>query len=107
MVMDYGKAKKEFPEAFITAVDSHAALCLFVCKEVLKGEKSFWAPYLSVLPKEFHTPLYFSEEDKQYLVGTNLAGNEVEQRRAAWKAEWESGLQALKILGESTEGYTW
>ncbi|CCX10593.1 hypothetical protein FPQ18DRAFT_6260 [Pyronema domesticum] len=107
MVMDYGKAKKEFPEAFITAVDSHAALCFFVSKEVLKGEKSFWAPYLSVLPKEFNTPLYFSEEDKQYLIGTNLAGNEVEQRRAAWKAEWESGLEALKKLRESTEGYTW
>ncbi|CAF1567198.1 unnamed protein product, partial [Didymodactylos carnosus] len=37
-------------------------LTLFLLEERLKGNESFWYPYLNLLPKHFTTPLFFTDE---------------------------------------------
>ncbi|KAF8542264.1 hypothetical protein BDD12DRAFT_729499 [Trichophaea hybrida] len=108
LVLDYDKATAAFPKAFVESVCPHAALCFFLCKERILGEKSFWWPYLRILPKEFNTPLYFDEADKKFLNGCNLGYDEsVDGRRSTWDTEWSNGLDVLKSIGEDVNGYTW
>lgn len=85
-----------------------AALCFFICQQKLLGERSFWAPYLRILPREFDTPLYkFDDDDMRFLDGCNMDANVVEGKRAAWKAEWEQGVEILTAAGEDVEGCCW
>lgn len=49
-----------------------------LAEQRLKGEESFWFPYIRVLPTEgqMSTPLWFQEDELVYLKGTNLVSNE-------------------------------
>ena len=108
MVIDYSKAIAAFPEAFTGVTTPHAGLCFFLCKQLVSEEDSFWWPYLGILPREFDTPLYFSEEDMKFLKGSNLgSGGILESRKSAWKDEWSKGVQALKDVGEDVDEYSW
>lgn len=104
MTIDYAKACAAFPGVSKEAVAPHALLCFFLCKEQLKGENSFWWPYLKVLPETFDTPLYFDEEDKKFLEGCNLGEGDIEGRRLAWRKEFEEGIV---VLGSAVEGVNW
>ena len=92
------------------------ALRLFLMEQYLLGKDSFWWPYISILPqpcqrpatdetanalapgavpqKNFHTPLYFGEEDMLWLTGTNL-GVATRQRAADWEEEFEAAKDAI------------
>ncbi|OQR94953.1 hypothetical protein ACHHYP_00795 [Achlya hypogyna] len=48
-------------------------LVLHLVYERLKGEASFWAPFLRTLPETFDTPIYWSQEEFHELKGTNVA----------------------------------
>lgn len=89
----------------------HAALCTFVVGEWLKGDASFWAPYLRILPREFDTPLYFDDEDIKWLVGCNLNAEEVKTRKKGWMEEWEAASEALRrersVGSRGAREYTW
>lgn len=100
-------ARKAFPQSFIDAVTPHGLLCFFLAQQRILGEKSFYAPYINVLPKEFTTPLYFDEKDMEFLQGTNLGEEDIEQRRRTWKKEWGAGVEALKQAGIESGEYTW
>lgn len=47
-------------------------LSLYLTIEKLRGEKSFYWPYINILPREIRTSLYFNEQDFQYIKNTNL-----------------------------------
>ena len=80
---------------------------MFLCLEWLKGKESLWWPYLRVLPREFDTPLYFSDEDLKYLQGCNLDVNEVEARKLMWREEFEAAVAILQREGYNTEHCVW
>lgn len=100
-------ARKTFPQSFIDTVTPHGILCFFLAQQKILGEKSFYAPYINVLPKKFMTPLYFDSEDMKFLEGCNLGSEDIEKRRSEWKKEWETGIEALKIAGIESGSYTW
>ncbi|KAF2104297.1 SET domain-containing protein [Rhizodiscina lignyota] len=89
---------------------------LVLIEQRLLGEQSFWYPYLSCLPTEAEltTPLYFSSDDLQWLLGTNLhtsstdpSRSSVELRREMWKGDWQQACDALRALGVDVSQYTW
>ncbi|RPB02547.1 SET domain-containing protein [Choiromyces venosus 120613-1] len=107
LTINYTKACSAFSADFISNTTQHAALRMFLCLEWLNGKESLWWPYLRVLPREFDTPLYFSDEDLKYLQGCNLDITEVEARKAVWKEEFEAAVAILQKEGHDVEGYTW
>ncbi|GAQ85843.1 hypothetical protein KFL_002570110 [Klebsormidium nitens] len=47
-------------------------LCLFVASERAKGVRSFYWPYLRMLPQTFSTPLWYGDEEKAAVAGTRV-----------------------------------
>ncbi|XP_076441686.1 actin-histidine N-methyltransferase-like [Babylonia areolata] len=47
-----------------------------------KSPKSFWKPYLDILPDSYTTPLYFSPDELQHLKGSPTLGNSITQYRS-------------------------
>lgn len=96
---------------------SESTIGYFVLVEQrLLGEKSFWYPYISCLPaeSELTTPMYFSQDDLQWLLGTNLhtsntdsSRSSVELRRNMWNNEWQQSCEVLRSQGVDTSKYTW
>lgn len=80
---------------------------MFLVYQWLRREKSFWWPYLRVLPREFDTPLYFEDDDLMWLQGCNLDAKEAEERKRTWMEELGAAIVALKKDGVDTAGYTW
>ncbi|KAJ2490948.1 hypothetical protein IWW37_002727 [Coemansia sp. RSA 2050] len=73
-------------------------MCVFLIHErFVAGEGSFWKPYIDILPREFHTPLQFSDEELKFLRGTP-AEFAVEERRQGYREEHE---KALALVPES------
>eukprot|EP00898_Chlorokybus_atmophyticus_P000436 jgi/Chlat1/1393/Chrsp12S00099 len=53
-------------------VDGPLLVMLFLAVERAKGAESRWAPYMSMLPTGFSTPLFYVEDTLQQLAGTTL-----------------------------------
>ena len=87
----------------------------FLCEQRLRGDESFWGPYIAALPREdaMTTPWWFEEDDLMWLLGTNIhltaevEKSGVEMRRAMWKGQWEEGVKALREAGVDVDKYTW
>jgi len=86
----------------------NAVAYFFLVEQRLLGERSFWEPYISCLPKEdqLGTPLYFSQEDLDWLRGTNIYAA-VDQRRVMWEQEWKAGCDVLRSRGFDVGKLTW
>ncbi|ODQ67213.1 SET domain-containing protein [Nadsonia fulvescens var. elongata DSM 6958] len=88
------------------------ALAFFLIHQRILKEKSFWEPYINILPTEesFTTPLYFDKDDLVWLEGTNIY-EDIEARRASWELEWENNIGALPEPFEKSlytlEQYIW
>eukprot|EP00624_Nannochloropsis_granulata_P003675 evm.model.NODE_28528_length_50078_cov_28.909842.18 len=87
-------------------------LALMLMAERRAGRHSYWWPYLKVMPREYDTPLYWGEEERRYLVGTNVGLlTAIMERRIAqdWK-EIHAGLveRYPGVLGGLTlQDYSW
>jgi hypothetical protein len=46
--------------------------CFLVYQKFVESDKSFWFPYLDLLPDTFDTPLYYTQEELNELQGSNL-----------------------------------
>ncbi|KAF7722202.1 hypothetical protein EC973_003556 [Apophysomyces ossiformis] len=77
-------ARKAFPS--LSDVSCRVVMALFLVHEKLAGDKSFYAPYLNVLPKKIITPFYYTEEDMRYLENTNLATATGERKNLVYKS---------------------
>ena len=83
----------------------------FLMLQYLRREESFWWPYIRSLPQpnetdSFGTPFWFSEEDRLWLLGTDLDESSL-TRIAIWKSDWERAVQTLRRLDRPVEAYTW
>lgn len=72
--------------------DSWMIILLLVHERAL-GSKSYWFPYIDLLPKEFDNALNFSEEEARLLEGTTLGDTLVRDAN-----------EDLAMLGERLEG---
>ncbi|KAI5237028.1 SET domain-containing protein [Aureobasidium subglaciale] len=81
----------------------------YLMAQWLNKDKSFWKPYLDILPtpeQGFETPIFYDEEDRKWLEGTDLHPTLL-GREAAWKKYWEDGVQVMKSAGMDVTEYTW
>ncbi|KAF2765529.1 SET domain-containing protein [Teratosphaeria nubilosa] len=82
----------------------------YLCAQYLNKEKSFWKPYLDLLPSpedDFTTPLYFDDPaDLVWLEGTDILHSMV-ARREVHEQYYHPGLRALHRSGIDTRPYTW
>lgn len=86
-----------FPQKFLDEVPAKVIGCYFLIQQYLLGHKSFWAPYIRSLPQpdepeKLATPMYWPEEARTWLRGTNL-GAAVHAREEAWKEELDNAVK--------------
>jgi len=81
----------------------------YLMAQWIDREKSFWKPYLDMLPSPEEgngTPSFFDEEDLKWLEGTDLHST-FTSRQMIWQKYWKQGVAVLKGHGVGTELYTW
>ncbi|KAJ1956565.1 Histone-lysine N-methyltransferase setd3, partial [Dipsacomyces acuminosporus] len=77
------------PETLDIDLHGRPMLCTFLIHErFVAKDKSFWKPYIDILPPEFHTPLHFSEEELALLKGTPVEFA-VDGRRELYTSEYK------------------
>lgn len=100
----------------ITEINRSTIAAFFLAEQRLKGEDSFWFPYIQLLPSEadMTTPLWFTDEERCYLRGTNLLSNDTSpeqtslgRQKSLFKDQWALGISELEAAGESTSNFTW
>ncbi|KAG5357690.1 Ribosomal lysine N-methyltransferase set10 [Yarrowia sp. C11] len=98
LIINHDKAAKEFGEAsksFSTVIDKQSLTKYFFAIEKNKGSDSFFHPYISQLPKKVTTPLYFTPEQQESLVGTNLEFYK-NDKTELWEKEFKKLQQFIK-----------
>ncbi|KAJ5650796.1 uncharacterized protein N7484_004519 [Penicillium longicatenatum] len=114
--VDYSSAKGSFsshgvklPQAFIDDVGLAETMTFFLIAHFLRGEQSFWYPYLQTLPQpgQMTTPLFFGEEDVDWLQGTGIPDASVSRYRD-WDKQYDLSIEKLEQAGfEGFEAFTW
>ena len=92
-------------------------LYVFIASEAAKGAQSAWAPYLQTAPATFDDPLWFDDDERRLLEGSNLAlvlaQDEADLRRlydACFPAVYESFADADAVAPRDTvtwDGIRW
>lgn len=98
-----------FPRAFIDAVGPEETSAFFLMGQFLRGSEGFWYPYLRTLPQpgQLTTPLFFEEEDVDWLQGTGIPEASV-YRYEVWDRKYEEAIAKLGEVGfNGWEEYTW
>jgi hypothetical protein len=100
----------------IDHVDPNVVAAFALAEERLKGEQSFWAPYINLLPKEteLSTPLWFTDEELIWFKGTNLFSSTVPkeqtaigQRNATYVESWKTAIGVLESNHIDVSIFTW
>lgn len=85
---------------------------IFLVKQFLLREKSFWWPYIRMLPQpdalhKFNTPLWYEPEDLAWIRGTNLEFG-AQRMDSRWRQEHEEATSLFKSRGcEQVESWSW
>lgn len=99
LILNHDKAVKEFGAAasntFTTVADKQSLTKYFFAVEKNKGSDSFFHPYISQLPQKVTTPLYFTSEQQESLVGTNLEFYK-NDKTELWEKEFKKLQQFVK-----------
>lgn len=97
-------------------VEDSTVSYFFLSEQRSLGTESFWHAYIDLLPTEddLCTPLWFSDEDLIWLLGTNMhtssddeSKSPVMLRRKLWKEQWTRGCEILAGEGCDIAVYTW
>lgn len=117
LAITYSNTISQFPSELSedgTPVGHYAIISAFLALEKLKGTESFWHPYIATLPPVelgCGGPLFQSPEIiHQWLEGTNLSVQEVENVKEDWRQDWKCIKEVLgSIEGWKThaESLTW
>jgi hypothetical protein len=101
--------------SLVGKVSASVVAAFFLAEQKLKGEDSFWYPYINLLPapEDMTTPMWFDEDDMIWIKGTNLYSATVPPEQTALglrKALYREGFtKGLAIIGESSgdSQFTW
>lgn len=85
-------AREELPS--LEEFSARTVLSFYLLLQKRLGEKSFYAPYINILPKEIKTTLLFEQDDFKYIANTNLE-SVTKERKAALLSEFERALEHL------------
>ncbi|ELR06524.1 hypothetical protein GMDG_02159 [Pseudogymnoascus destructans 20631-21] len=92
------------PASFLTTQQPKVIGCFFLIQQYLRGSSSHWAPYIRSLPQpdephKLATPLYYPEEARRWLGGTNLPAA-IAQREGMWRGDFVSKLIPDEVYGD-------
>ncbi|KAJ5679282.1 hypothetical protein N7462_007526 [Penicillium macrosclerotiorum] len=107
--ISFSKHDVDLPRGFIDAVGPEETSTFFLMGQFLRGPRSFWYPYLRTLPQpgQMTTPLFFDEEDVDWLQGTGIP-EAAAQRYQIWDEKYENCMSKLEELGfTGLEEYSW
>lgn len=91
-----------FPDVFLSQAPPHVISQLLLIKEYLKGEASFWYPYIRTLPQpdddsSRSLPPFWKDDEREWFDGTNLEVSILEIR-SMLRQGYED---ARRLLGRS------
>jgi len=67
----------------------HGFLTTYILQERLKGEESYYFPFIDILPKSFENfPIFFTPEEKELLKGSPFL-DQVEEKIDDIKADYD------------------
>ncbi|KAM0418952.1 hypothetical protein ACHAPT_012110 [Fusarium lateritium] len=99
------------PEEYLQTTSDHDTInAIFLVQQYLLGEKSFWHPYIQILPQPDDAqnsaiPLLWSEKDLLWLQGTHLEEAVADQKVDHVK-RWTEAVETLQRCGWDTSQYT-
>ncbi|KAI8387517.1 hypothetical protein BD560DRAFT_118645 [Blakeslea trispora] len=96
-------ARQVFPSC--SNYSGQGVSAFFLLLEKMKGEESFYWPYINILPKSIKTAMSFDENDLAYIKNTNLE-SVVKERKANLHAEYKGILSQLPET-VNRENMTW
>ncbi|KAK2595417.1 hypothetical protein QQS21_006891 [Conoideocrella luteorostrata] len=103
-------APDAFPAEFLARTTPHVVGRLFLIKEYLKGETSFWYPYIRALPQPgeenrqaWALAPFWPPEEAELLEGTNVEVG-VEKIRSDVKRDLEEARELLRATCGEVEG---
>ncbi|RCH80486.1 hypothetical protein CU098_001171, partial [Rhizopus stolonifer] len=85
-------ARKVLPSC--SEFSGQAVAALFLLLEKIKGEASFYWPYINILPKIIKTALFFDHHDLTFIQNTNL-DSVIKERKNKLVAEYQGLLNKL------------
>lgn len=86
------QARNEFPT--LSQFSSRVVLTLYLLQQKILGEKSFYWPYIRMLPESIITPMSFEQEDMKLLENTNLAASVPERKQSLFN-DFQSLIKVL------------
>ena len=95
------------PTEVLSSLKPHVVGRLFLIKQFLLGEASFWHPYIAALPQPLDKdawalPPFWDDDDAELLEGTNVEVG-VEKIRADVKSEYEGAAALLRAHHAANE----
>ena len=67
----------------------HGFLTTYILQDRLKGEESYFHPFIDILPKTFENfPIFFTPEEKEWLKGSPFL-DQVEEKIVDIKADFD------------------
>jgi len=104
---------KLFPREFIEHFEQenpHIIGNFFLMQQYLMGEKSFWSPYIKLLPQpnepeRLGIPNWWPLADQQFLEHTN-AYPPIDERECQWRSDFEKGCARLRGRIDDSAAYT-
>ncbi|CAI7604500.1 unnamed protein product [Penicillium bialowiezense] len=105
----FSKHGVDFPRQWIDEIGPEETFAFYLMGQYLRGQASFWYPYLRTLPQpgQLTTPLFFSEEDVDWIQGTGIPEASVE-RIKVWDQKYDDAITKLEAFGFLDCGaFTW
>ena len=80
---------RESDSFFLDSDKQHYSMTVFLLEQAALGEKSFWKPYIDILPKSYpNLPKFFVGNDRKFIEGTSIiekSKQRVERTRTAYE----------------------
>jgi hypothetical protein len=105
----FSKHGVDFPRQWIDEIGPEETFAFYLMGQYLRGKESFWYPYLCTLPQpgQLTTPLFFGEEDVDWIQGTGIPEASVE-RIKIWDQKYDDAINKLEGFGFLDCGeFTW
>lgn len=101
LIITYEKAlKSKLNTTLKGMIDcEHTVFTLFLLEEKEIGDKSFWKPYLDILPRDFNNMALYFDDNLLKILGGTLALDKIKGRRAQLKLDYDKICMAEPSFG--------